>query len=526
MIGPERGRYREKVARLVADAEAAEAAGFTSIWVPAAPGRLRRAHRDRADGPGHRAAIELGTAVMPIQTRHPIAMAQQALANQAVCEGRFTLGLGPSHHWIVDGHARPAVRAARAPGAELPRGAERRVRGARAASTSRTTTFRVHNPLDVTDIAPTPILLAALAPVMLRIAGELRVGDDPLDGRRARDRRARRARASPKAAAERGPAARRGSSPASRSRCARNDEVDAARAWANRVLGHAEYSPNYQRLLEHGDATDVGDLLAGGDEAAVVERLRSFRDAGVTDLAVRVLPLGADRDARIESRPAHRGVPLVALPRALTARRFRRPGPALGPARRASACSRSDTSSPDRSAGMLLADLGADVIKIEPFEGDLSRQVGSQFVDEHNVYFASLNRNKRSVHIDLTTDDGQAQLGALGGDRARAAREPAAVDDPQARPRLRVVAPLQPEDRVRGAHRVRARRPRGRVARVRLRDPGRRRRRRDDRRARRAAHARRLLGGRQLRRGSWPRSGSSRRCSRARAARSTSRCST
>ena len=29
------------------------------------------------------------------------------------------------------------------------------------------------------------------------------------------------------------------------------------------------------------------------------------------------------------------------------------------------------------------------------------------------MYFASLNRNKRSVHLDLTTDDGQAQLGAL-----------------------------------------------------------------------------------------------------------------
>ena len=80
------------------------------------------------------------------------------------------------------------------------------------------------------------------------------------------------------------------------------DEVDAARVWANRALGHAEYSPNYQRLLEHGDATDVGDLLAAGDEAAVSARLRAFRDAGVTDLAVRVLPLGRDRDARIESK--------------------------------------------------------------------------------------------------------------------------------------------------------------------------------------------------------------------------------
>ena len=38
MIGPERGRYRHKVARLVTDAEAAEEAGFTSIWVPRSPG--------------------------------------------------------------------------------------------------------------------------------------------------------------------------------------------------------------------------------------------------------------------------------------------------------------------------------------------------------------------------------------------------------------------------------------------------------------------------------------------------------
>src|SRR5437763_16996609 len=62
---------------------------------------------------------------------------------------------------------------------------------------------------------------------------------------------------------------------------------------------------------------------------------------------------------------------------------------------------------------MMLADLGADVIKIEPLGGDVSRRVGSQSVDEHNVYFASLNRNKRSVHIDLTTEEGQAERGKL-----------------------------------------------------------------------------------------------------------------
>jgi hypothetical protein len=68
------------------------------------------------------------------------------------------------------------------------------------------------------------------------------------------------------------------------------------------MLGHAELSPNYLRLLEHGDATDVGDTMAAGDEAAVVERLQRFRDAGVTDLAARVVPFGPDRDGRIASR--------------------------------------------------------------------------------------------------------------------------------------------------------------------------------------------------------------------------------
>ncbi|SEG85093.1 Crotonobetainyl-CoA:carnitine CoA-transferase CaiB [Thermomonospora echinospora] len=57
-------------------------------------------------------------------------------------------------------------------------------------------------------------------------------------------------------------------------------------------------------------------------------------------------------------------------------------------------------------ATMLLADLGAEVTKIEPPSGDLSRQVG-------DAYFASINRNKRSVRLDLTTEAGRARLGEL-----------------------------------------------------------------------------------------------------------------
>lgn len=57
-------------------------------------------------------------------------------------------------------------------------------------------------------------------------------------------------------------------------------------------------------------------------------------------------------------------------------------------------------------ATMLLADLGAEVTKIEPPGGDLSRQVS-------DAYFASLNRNKRSVCLDLTTEEGQGRLAEL-----------------------------------------------------------------------------------------------------------------
>jgi len=63
--------------------------------------------------------------------------------------------------------------------------------------------------------------------------------------------------------------------------------------------------------------------------------------------------------------------------------------------------------------GMILADLGADVIKVEPPEGDMARNVTKQFTGPYNDYFASLNRNKRSVVLDLATDDGQDQLAAL-----------------------------------------------------------------------------------------------------------------
>lgn len=298
MVGPERGRYREKVARLTGDARDAEAAGFTSVWVPQLPDDFDALTAIACMGPVTE-RIELGTAVVPIQTRHPVAMALQALSTQAVCGGRLTLGLGPSHHWIVSdmlglAYERPA---------RLVRNYVE-VLNAALAGPGRVDVenddFRVHNPIDVTDLAPIPVLLAALAPAMLRVAGELAAGTVLWMA----DERAISTHVVPRitrAAEAAGRPAPRVVAGVPVTVCA-SSEVDGARERANRVLGHAEYSPNYERLLEHGDARDVGDLLAAGDEAAVLARLTRFRDAGATDLAVRVLPIGPDRSARLASR--------------------------------------------------------------------------------------------------------------------------------------------------------------------------------------------------------------------------------
>ncbi|MEX0343746.1 MAG: CaiB/BaiF CoA transferase family protein [Rhizobiaceae bacterium] len=68
-------------------------------------------------------------------------------------------------------------------------------------------------------------------------------------------------------------------------------------------------------------------------------------------------------------------------------------------------------------AGQLLADLGADVIKVEnPEGGDDTRKWGPPFVQSHDgenlsaAYYHSTNRGKRSITVDLKTDDGQQTL--------------------------------------------------------------------------------------------------------------------
>jgi len=299
MIGSDKERPRaERLAGLIADGQAAEDAGFNSFWIPQVPGYLDAMTAIALLGQVTD-RIEIGTAVVPIQTRHPVALAQQALTTQLACGGRFALGLGPSHDWIVDGqlglsYDRP-VRLVRN---------YLEVLGAAFVGPGsvdiENDSYRVHSPFDVAEPMPMPVLLAALGPTMLRIAGEQANGTIlwMADERAIHDHVAPRINS---AATDAGRPTPRIVAGVPVTLCS-NGDVDDARAYASDVLGHAHFSPNYVRLLEHGDAADVGDTMAAGDEQAVLARLLRYRDAGVTDLAVRIVPLGADASARTESR--------------------------------------------------------------------------------------------------------------------------------------------------------------------------------------------------------------------------------
>lgn len=297
MVGPERGRYATKVQRIQEDARWAEEAGLASVWVPQIPDEFDALTAAALVGAAT-TRVEVGTAVVPVQPRHPVALAQQALSVQAVCEGRLTLGLGVSHHWIIDEMmGMPYEHPARTMRAYLD--VLDVALGGPGSVNVENDLFRIHNPLDITDITPTRVLIAALGPVMLRLAGE-RAGGTILW---MADEKAIASHVVPNITR----AAEEASRPPPRIVAGvpvclcRDDEVDSAVARANRILAEAEVSPNYQRLLDTGDARTVGDILAAGGEATVEKRLRAFADAGTTDLSVRVLAIGENRDELIAS---------------------------------------------------------------------------------------------------------------------------------------------------------------------------------------------------------------------------------
>ncbi len=276
---------------LLADAANADADGFATAWVPHIPWSF-----DALSAVTMAAAvtsrIELGTAVVPTYSRHPLAMAQQALSAQAVARGRATLGIGPSHPVVVEGmyglsyehpirHVREYVDvldAAFAGSGQVDHDGE---------------LYRVHAMLRVPDADSMPILLAALAPLMLRLAGERTDGTITWMA----DERAHAEHVVPRLASAAESAGRPAPRVVAGLPIAVHDDADAARERAAKLFAVYTQIPTYQRILDRGDASGPPDVCIVGDEAAVTARLRSYRDAGVTDLAATIFGVGDDRAA-------------------------------------------------------------------------------------------------------------------------------------------------------------------------------------------------------------------------------------
>ena len=122
---------------------------------------------------GATSQIEIGTAVVPTFTRHPVAMAQQSASTQMACEGRFTLGIGLAHKFMVEdmwglSYDKPAQQM-RAYLEIL----EPALRGVAVTHQNENYDVKLMAMPDGTD---TSVLVAALGPLMLKIAGRLSGG--------------------------------------------------------------------------------------------------------------------------------------------------------------------------------------------------------------------------------------------------------------------------------------------------------------------------------------------------------------
>ena len=237
--------------------------------------------------------IELGTFVVPTFTRHPIVMAQQALSAQAATGGRFVLGIGLSHRIAMEGQlgfdfSRP-IRHMR----EYLTCLTALLRGQTVDFTGEE--FQIHNftltpPPGVT--AP-PILVAALGPQMLRLAGQLSDGTAIWVG--GPRYVAEAAKAIGAAAGDAGRSAPRvlASVPV----CV-TDRPKAVREAAAEFFARYGQLPSYRAILDKEGVGGAEEVALIGDEAAVRSGIAAFVAAGATDFAAAVFTPPGENAAR------------------------------------------------------------------------------------------------------------------------------------------------------------------------------------------------------------------------------------
>lgn len=267
--------HTEGVDDVVAEARRAEEDGFASVWIPHVFGM--DALMAAALAGRETSHIEVGTSVVPTYPRHPVTMAQQALSAQLAAGNRLALGIGLSHQVVIEGmlglsFARPYTHMKEYLAVLAPL-----IRDGKVSHDG--SEFRVQARVSVPGAEPCPILLAALAPRMLGLAG--REGDGTvtwMTGRKTlRDHILPRIN---EAAAKAG-------RPAPRVVAALpvtvTDDIGAARDGAARFFQVYGGLPSYRAMLDREGVAGPADLLVGGDEDAVGEQIERIAELGVSD---------------------------------------------------------------------------------------------------------------------------------------------------------------------------------------------------------------------------------------------------
>lgn len=269
------------VDEVVTHTEQAARAGYTSGWIANIFGvdaltAIAVAGRAVPD-------MHLGTAVVPTYPRHPHALAQQALTTWDATGGRMTLGIGLSHQIVIEtlfglSFDKPAAHMREYLAVLLPL-----LRDGQVGHTGER--YKVHAPLERMGPAGGPkVLLAAMAPVMLQLAGG--VADGTLlwmtGARTVGEHVAPRITAAAEAAGKPAPQI------VASLPVAVTDDPDAARAAAAEIFAMYGGLPSYRAMLDKEGAAGPEDIAIVGDEATVEAGIRSLADAGVTEFGAAV----------------------------------------------------------------------------------------------------------------------------------------------------------------------------------------------------------------------------------------------
>lgn len=277
--------------RMVEQAVEAETDGFSSLWYASAIAGdplVAIALAGRATS-----TLELGTAVLQTYTSHPVLMANRVAAVVAAM-GRsgFTLGVGPSHEPVIEGSYGMSYANAGRHTEEYVTILAALLRGEAVEFHGEDFDVRLGAPAGTAE-APIPILVAALAPRLLRVAGAVADGTILWMA----NARAIATHVAPLITSAADAAGRAAPRIVAGLPVAVHDDVDEAREMAARQFAMYGTLPNYRRILDHGGADSPADAAIIGDETAVTAQIEAMFDAGTTDMWAAIFPVGDDRDA-------------------------------------------------------------------------------------------------------------------------------------------------------------------------------------------------------------------------------------